>query len=66
MAMLRLLARESDGLTLTSPVVVRDELKSGVLVEYCRIPDLHESFYAILAARRFPNPLMRELLGEAA
>lgn len=62
MAMLRLLARESDGLTLAPPVVVRDELDAGVLVEHCRVPELHESFHAIVGARRFPNPLLRTLL----
>lgn len=62
MAMLRLLARESDALTLVPPIVVRDELVAGRLVEHCRIPDLTESFYAVVQSRRFPNPLVRELL----
>jgi LysR family transcriptional activator of nhaA len=65
MAMLRLLARESDGLTLVPPIVVRDELKSGALVERCRIPGLTETFHAILRSRRFPNPLLAELLPRA-
>ena len=62
MAMLRLLARESGGVTLVPPVVVQDELQSGVLVERCRIPELTESFYAITQSRRFPNPLLADLL----
>jgi LysR family transcriptional activator of nhaA len=62
MAMLRLLARESPGLALVPPVVVRDELKSGALVERCRIATIRESFYAISPSRRFPNPLVRELV----
>ncbi|WP_372425310.1 LysR family transcriptional regulator [Salinarimonas chemoclinalis] len=62
MAMLRLLARESDGLTLVPPIVVRDELESGALVERARVPRLSEGFYAITLRRRFPNPLIRELL----
>lgn len=62
MAMLRLLARETDGVTLVPPVVVHDELESGVLVERHRIPEIHESFYAITPSRRFPNPLVRELI----
>jgi len=62
MAMLRLLARESDGLALVPPVVVRDELKNGALVERCRIRQIEESFYAIVPSRRFPNPLVRELV----
>ncbi len=66
MAMLRLLAREREGVTLVPPVVVRDELESGVLVEHCRIPQLTESFYAIILSRRFPNQLLGELLLEYA
>jgi LysR family transcriptional activator of nhaA len=62
MAMLRLLAREREGVTLVPPIVVRDELESGVLVEHCRIPQLTESFYAIILNRRFPNQLLSELL----
>jgi LysR family transcriptional activator of nhaA len=65
MAMLRLLARESPGVALVPPVVVRDELKSGLLVERCRVPGLVEDFHAITRARRFPNPLLAELLGPA-
>ncbi|MBI1261920.1 MAG: LysR family transcriptional regulator [Rhizobiales bacterium] len=62
MAMLRLFARESGELTLVPPVVVRDELKNGLLVERCQIPDLSESFYAITQSRRFANPLVKELM----
>jgi LysR family transcriptional regulator, transcriptional activator of nhaA len=62
MAMLRLLARERDGVTLVPPIVVRDELASGLLVEYCRIPDVTERFYAIVKTRRFPNRLLAEVL----
>lgn len=62
MAMLRLLARESEGLTLVPPIVVRDELVSGVLEELCRIPNVSESFFAITQKRRFPNPILAELL----
>lgn len=63
MAMLRLLARESEAMTLVPPIVVRDELNGGILVEYCRIPDVTESFYAIVQRRRFPNRLLAALLG---
>jgi LysR family transcriptional regulator, transcriptional activator of nhaA len=62
MAMLRLLARESPGVTLVPPVVVLDELKRGILVERCSLPEIRERFYAITRTRRFPNPLVRELL----
>lgn len=66
MAMLRLLAREREGVTLVPPIVVRDELESGVLVEHCRIPQLTESFYAIILNRRFPNRLLGALLPAAS
>lgn len=62
MAMLRLLAREGAGLALVPPVVVSGELKSRVLVERCRIPEIRESFYAITPSRRFPNPMVAEIL----
>ncbi|MVA23918.1 LysR family transcriptional regulator [Agrobacterium vitis] len=62
MAMLRLLAREREGLTLVPPIVVRDELEAGVLIEHCRIPEVIESFYAIIQKRRFPNTMLAELL----
>lgn len=62
MAMLRLMARETGGVTLVPPVVVRDELEGGHLVERHRFPEIKESFYAITQSRRFPNPLLRELM----
>ena len=65
MAMLRLLARERDAVTLVPPIVVRDELASGVLVEYCRIKYVQETFYAIVQRRRFPSRLLTELLKNA-
>ena len=48
----RVLAREREGVTLAPPIVVRDELESGVLVERCQIPQLTESFSAIIQNRR--------------
>lgn len=62
MAMLRLLAREREGVTLVPPIVVRDELEAGILVEHCQIPEVSESFYAIVQARRFANQLLVGLL----
>lgn len=62
MAMLRLLAREREGVTLVPPIVVRDELKSRVLVEHCRIAGVTENFYAIVMKRRFPNQLLLDVL----
>lgn len=63
MAMLRLLARETGALALVAPVVVRDELKSGILVERCTLKQLQENFYAITMRRRFAHPALRPLLG---
>ncbi|NDH60325.1 MAG: LysR family transcriptional regulator [Alphaproteobacteria bacterium] len=65
MAMLRLLAREREGVTLVPPIVVRDELEAGILIEHCRIPGVTESFYAIVKKRRFPNRLLSDVLGIA-
>lgn len=64
MAMLRLLAREDIGLAVVPPIVVRDELRSGLLVEAEQFPQLSEMFFAVTLSRRFPNPLLRELLAE--
>ncbi|GAT32360.1 LysR family transcriptional regulator [Terrimicrobium sacchariphilum] len=62
MAMLRLLAREGAGLALVPPVVVNEELRTGLLVERCQVPQIRESFYAITPSRRFPNPVLAEIL----
>ena len=62
MAMLRLLARECEAVALAPPIVVRDELEAGALVELCRLPEVNECFYAIIQKRRFPNRLLAELL----
>ncbi|MGB8622486.1 MAG: LysR family transcriptional regulator [Paracoccaceae bacterium] len=62
MAMMRLMAREDIGLALVAPIVVRDELASGRLVEANEHPQINETFYAITLRRRFPNPLVQELL----
>jgi LysR family transcriptional activator of nhaA len=62
MAMLRLMARASDALTLVPPVVVRDELREGVLVERHRLPQIKKGFYAITPSRSFPNELVRQLI----
>lgn len=65
MAMLRLLAREREGVTLVPPIVVRDELRTGTLIEHCRIPEVTEKFYAIVQKRRFPNQLLTHILKTA-
>ena len=64
MAMIRLLAREGAGLAVVPPIVVKDELENGRLVEVDRFPQLTETFYAVTLARRYPNPLLRILLAD--
>jgi len=64
MAMLRLLVREGVGVAAIPPIVVRDELKSGKLRDLGHLPDIAEVFYAVMQDRRFPNPILQELLGQ--
>ena len=63
MAMMRLLAREGIGLAVLPPIVVKDELASGLLIEVDQLPGIVESFYAVTIKRRFPNPHLRALVG---
>ncbi|KPQ01211.1 MAG: LysR family transcriptional regulator, transcriptional activator of nhaA [Rhodobacteraceae bacterium HLUCCA12] len=62
MAMIRLLAREGAGLAVVPPIVVKDELETGLLVEVDRFPKLTETFYGVTLSRRFPNPILKQLL----
>jgi LysR family transcriptional activator of nhaA len=62
MAMMRLLAREGVGNAVLPPIAVRDELASGELLEGERLPGLVQAFHAVTIRRRFPHPLLRELL----
>ena len=63
MAMLRLLARSDAGIAVIPPIVVRDELASGLLYELFQLPEITEEFCAVTIARTFPNPLLAEVLG---
>ena len=65
MAMIRLLARDDAGLAVIPPIVVQDELASGRLVEAHRLPGIREQFLAVTLDRRFPNPLLAELIPPA-
>lgn len=62
MAMVRLLAREGMGLAVIPPIVVRDELASGALVDAGHLPGIHEVFFAVVTRRRYPNPMIQSLL----
>lgn len=65
MATLRLLARAGAGLAVLPPIVVQDELRSGVLVERARLEGITERFLAVTLRRRFPNPLVADILDAA-
>ena len=62
MAMLRLVARAHRGLAILPPIVVKDELESGVLVEVAQLPGLQETFYALTVPRRYAHPMVAVLL----
>ncbi|MEH6759074.1 MAG: LysR family transcriptional regulator [Parasphingorhabdus sp.] len=62
MAMMRLLVREDAGLAVIPPIVVRDEIATGQLLESNINLDLTESFYAVTVKRKFPNSLLARLL----
>ena len=62
MAMIRLLTRADAGLSIIPPIVVRDELLAGSLVEVSRLDGISETFFAITRERRFPNPLLADVL----
>ncbi|RKQ72403.1 LysR family transcriptional regulator [Oceanibaculum indicum] len=63
MAMIRLLARADAGLAIIPPIVVRDELAAGTLVEAARLDGISEPFFAVTLQRRYPNPLLTDVLG---
>jgi len=62
MAMLRLLARADAGVVVIPPIVVQDELRAGRLREYAQLDSIREVFSAVTIARKFPNPLIAEVL----
>lgn len=62
MPALRLLVRDSNCIALLPMVVVQDEVKNGVLQEYCKIPGLFEHFYAISLKRHYEPDVIKFLL----
>lgn len=66
MALLRLLARDSGAVALLPPVVVQDELRSGQLQQYCVVPKVHETFYAITSERKRQPAVLRQLLARGS
>lgn len=65
MAMIRLLVRENAGLAVLPPIVVRDELSTGILQEVCRLPGIRETFFAVTLKRALPDPLLTAVLDDA-
>lgn len=63
MAMLRLMARDSQAFALLPRVVVRDELANGILVEREALSGVDERFYAVTVERVFQPELLDVLLG---
>ncbi|OZB19602.1 MAG: LysR family transcriptional regulator [Marinobacter sp. 34-60-7] len=66
MAMLRLLTRDSGHFAVLPPVVVRDELRNGVLKDYGALPGVYEEFYAIRIKRQFESVALRGLMAQRA
>ncbi|EDQ33540.1 Transcriptional regulator [Hoeflea phototrophica DFL-43] len=66
MAMLRLLVRADAGVAVIPPIVVQDELASGRLIELARLDEILEVFSAVTIKRKFPNPLIAEVLAAQA
>lgn len=62
MAMLRLLVRDSGAVTALPPVVVKDEISSGLLSEYQELPGVFENFYAITIRRTYVPDIVKKLL----
>ncbi len=44
--------------------MVKDEIAAGTLVEGAALPGIVQTFYAVMMERRFPNPLLKILLGK--
>ncbi|EMP56782.1 LysR family transcriptional regulator [Marinobacter santoriniensis NKSG1] len=66
MAMMRLLTRDTGHFAVLPRVVVRDELKTGVLQDYGALPGVFEEFYAISIRRQFQQALVTQLLTQPA
>ena len=49
------------GLAVIPPIVVQDELAAGLLTEAAQLDVVTQTFQAVTAARRFPNPLLSEV-----
>lgn len=66
MAMVRLLARDGAGLTIAPPIVLADEISSGLLQTAPFTLDIVEPFYAVSVPRKYPHPILADLLKAAS
>jgi len=62
MAMLRLLARDSQALAVMPDLVVKDEIANGRLKSYTVLPNIFECFYAVTVSKHLPNVLVNDLI----
>jgi len=62
MAMMRLLARADAGIAILPPIVVKDELASGELVEACALAEVSEQFAVLIPEHAFLHPAVERLL----
>ena len=62
MAMVRLLARDGAGLAIVPPIVLADEISSGLLQTAPFTLDIVEPFYAVSVRRKYPHPILADLL----
>jgi LysR family transcriptional activator of nhaA len=62
MAMVRLLARDGAGLAIAPPIVLADEISSGLLQTAPFTLDIVEPFYAVSVRRKYPHPILADLL----
>lgn len=65
MAMVRLLAREGEGVAVAPAVVVQDELAAGRLATAPFPLNITENFFAITRKRSYPHPLLEQLIDAA-
>lgn len=64
MAMLRLLARDSQALTVMPEVVVKDELRNGVLKSFTQLDGIFENFYAVTIKKHFRKFEISQLVNQ--
>lgn len=66
MAMMRLVARDSQALAIIPAIAVKDEIASSKLHVIDHLQDVLERFYAISIRRQFENPTITELMSQEA